>query len=241
MATGADERERAIAAADGTCPRCGATREPDQRYCLECGLALPIVDGQAARAAATVDARVSAGIPGDWVWISLADAGRRRGRRGRRDRTDGRASRRSAGQTFKRLDAGQRRRADRSADDEPRGDGRHVDAPDGARADDDVEGAAGRPEERPLRLAAQPERLDDRARLVPEDERPAEALATATGPPSHGLHQVGILDSSRYASLQPGYLVVFTGIYGSRSDADAAVGTARQAGFGGAYSRQIAR
>jgi hypothetical protein len=35
--------------------------------------------------------------------------------------------------------------------------------------------------------------------------------------------------------------VVFTGIYGSRSDADAAVSTARQAGFGGAYSRQIAR
>ena len=43
------------------------------------------------------------------------------------------------------------------------------------------------------------------------------------------------------SSLQPGYLVVFTGIYGSRSDADAGVSTARQAGFGGAYSRQIAR
>ena len=67
------------------------------------------------------------------------------------------------------------------------------------------------------------------------------ALATADRAASHGLHQVGILDSSRYASLQPGYLVVFTGIYGSRSDADAAVSTARQAGFGGAYSRQIAR
>jgi hypothetical protein len=52
---------------------------------------------------------------------------------------------------------------------------------------------------------------------------------------------VGVLDSSRYASLQPGYYVVFTGIYASKSDADAAVGTARQAGFGGAYSRQIAR
>jgi len=52
---------------------------------------------------------------------------------------------------------------------------------------------------------------------------------------------VGILDSSRYASLQPGYFVVFTGVYGSRNDADASVSTARQAGFAGAYSRQIAR
>jgi hypothetical protein len=39
----------------------------------------------------------------------------------------------------------------------------------------------------------------------------------------------------------PGYYVVFTGIYGSKALADAAVSTARQAGFGGAYSRQIAR
>ena len=55
------------------------------------------------------------------------------------------------------------------------------------------------------------------------------------------LHEVGVLDSSLYASLQPGYYVVFTGIYGSKADADAGVSTARQAGFGGAYSRQIAR
>ena len=67
------------------------------------------------------------------------------------------------------------------------------------------------------------------------------ALSTADRAASSGLHQVGILDSTRYASLQPGYFVVFTGIYGSRDDADAAVSTARQAGFSGAYSRQIAR
>ena len=42
-------------------------------------------------------------------------------------------------------------------------------------------------------------------------------------------------------SLQPGYFVVFSGIYASKADADAGVGTARGAGFGGAYSRQIAR
>ena len=67
------------------------------------------------------------------------------------------------------------------------------------------------------------------------------ALRTATRAAKAGLHQVGVLDSSRYASLQPGYYVVFTGVYPGKSDADAAVGTVRQAGFGGAYSRQIAR
>jgi hypothetical protein len=68
-----------------------------------------------------------------------------------------------------------------------------------------------------------------------------QALATATKAASKGLNQVGIVDSSSYASLQPGYYVVFAGIYGSRAEADAAVGTARQAGFPGAYSREIAR
>ena len=34
----AAERSTAIAAADGTCPRCGAGASRDQRYCLDCGL-----------------------------------------------------------------------------------------------------------------------------------------------------------------------------------------------------------
>jgi septal ring-binding cell division protein DamX len=67
------------------------------------------------------------------------------------------------------------------------------------------------------------------------------ALQTADRAARAQLDQVGVLDSSLYASLQPGYYVVFTGVYPTKADADAAVATARQAGFGGAYSRQIAR
>ena len=67
------------------------------------------------------------------------------------------------------------------------------------------------------------------------------ALATASRAAKANLRQVGIIDSGGFASLQPGYFVVFSGIYASKSDADASVGTARQAGFGGAYSRQITR
>ena len=68
-----------------------------------------------------------------------------------------------------------------------------------------------------------------------------EALDKATAAAKAGLPQVGILDSSRFASLQPGYFVVFAGIYGSQTDADTAVPTVRAAGFAGAYTRQIAR
>ena len=69
---------------------------------------------------------------------------------------------------------------------------------------------------------------------VPEDLRPsAGARTTATQAAKAGLHQVGVLDSSRYASLQPGYFVVFTGIYGSQADADAAVGDRPPGGLPG--------
>lgn len=49
----------------------------------------------------------------------------------------------------------------------------------------------------------------------------------------HGLKAVGVLDSSRYASLHPGYWVVFSGVYTTEaeatSDLDAARAVARTA------------
>jgi hypothetical protein len=54
------------------------------------------------------------------------------------------------------------------------------------------------------------------------------------------LPQVGVLDSSDWPSLQPGYFVVFSGVYGSESDASNALPQARGAGFGAAYTRLVA-
>jgi hypothetical protein len=57
--------------------------------------------------------------------------------------------------------------------------------------------------------------------------RPA-ALARARAARARGLPQVGILDSSRYASLHPGYWTVFSGVYASEAEATSALEEARR-------------
>jgi hypothetical protein len=56
-----------------------------------------------------------------------------------------------------------------------------------------------------------------------------------------GLKEVGVLDSEDFASLHPGFFVVFAGIYPSLEAAENAVGDARDAGFSNAYAREITR
>jgi hypothetical protein len=53
------------------------------------------------------------------------------------------------------------------------------------------------------------------------------ALTEARKARSGGLTPVGILDSSEYASLHPGYWVVFTGVYTSEAEATSALQPAR--------------
>jgi hypothetical protein len=54
---------------------------------------------------------------------------------------------------------------------------------------------------------------------IPQTEGRRAAEARARQARQAGLRSVGILDSSQYASLHPGYWVVFTGIYGSAAEA----------------------
>lgn len=67
------------------------------------------------------------------------------------------------------------------------------------------------------------------------------AVATAKTALTKGLRTVGILDSKRFSSLHPGYLVVFTGTFESNAAAQRRVAEAKAAGFGSAYARQITR
>jgi len=234
-----DERETAIAAADETCPRCGSRREPDQEYCLECGLRLPPVTGRVAGLRRSWIRRFG-WYPGDWVWLSLltlvvAAAGAAVAIA----LTQGS---KSAGTIFT--------ASAPVAVTEPT-----ALPPTTAPTTVDTSTLPTAPEPTTSTPAKAPPGPTNGRYAWPANRngwtivlvsypkttgRPA-ALATADKAAHSGLTQVGLLDSSRYASLQPGYYVVFTGIYAAKSDADAAVATARQAGFGGAYSRQIAR
>jgi len=69
----------------------------------------------------------------------------------------------------------------------------------------------------------------------------AAPYATATRAAHDGLGQVGVLDSGDYASLHPGYYVVFAGIYNSSGEAAAALSSVHATGFASAYTRQISR
>jgi cell division septation protein DedD len=64
------------------------------------------------------------------------------------------------------------------------------------------------------------------------------AAAQAKKARDGGLRRVGILDSSRYASLHPGYYVVFQGVYADEAEASSTLQRAR-AVFPSAYQREI--
>ena len=53
------------------------------------------------------------------------------------------------------------------------------------------------------------------------------ALTRARRASRKDLQEVGVLDSSRYASLHPGYWVVFSGVYSSEAEATSALEDAR--------------
>ena len=64
------------------------------------------------------------------------------------------------------------------------------------------------------------------------------AAAKAKEARSSGLRRVGVLDSSHFASLHPGYYVVFNGFYDSEAEAASSLQRAR-AVFPAAYQREI--
>jgi hypothetical protein len=99
------------------------------------------------------------------------------------------------------------------------------------------------PPPRPQRLMSWPAKTDGFTVVlasVPDGGR-AGALTKAKGARDAGLTQVGVLNSSRYPSLHPGYLVVFSGVYENRAAAEDAVDSVRAKGYKDAYAAQVAR
>jgi hypothetical protein len=73
---------------------------------------------------------------------------------------------------------------------------------------------------------------------VSEGRGPAESSAQQAL--NVGLPEVGILDSSNFTTLNPGYYVTFTGVYDTQSEAENALPRARTSGFPTAYVREVA-
>jgi hypothetical protein len=74
---------------------------------------------------------------------------------------------------------------------------------------------------------------------VPTSQGRGPADAAAQTARNNGLPQVGVLNSSDYSSLNPGYWVTFSGIYDTSQQAEAALPNARGRGFPLAYTREV--
>jgi hypothetical protein len=178
------------------CPACGRRLEPGQEYCIECGARIPRPHGLIGALAGWWRSHLPA-YPGDWIWPSL-----------------GALVVAAAGATIAIVATG---------------------------------GASARPPrtltatsalvEPSTTVAARP----GRGRVIPWPRENGFTITLATFPVAGGgsaakaraaralaagLPQVGILLSSNFASLHPGYYVVFTGIFASQDDAAAALSTA---------------
>jgi hypothetical protein len=215
---------------DNTCPRCGAVVEPLQEYCVDCGLRLRTPG--VVPALATRWRRRLRWYPGDWVWPSLAALLV--------------AAAAAAGAIVWTRDAESAARETIVGDT----------APLPTVATTTVATVAGptvptgtTPVRRPPTAARRPRNLIEwPARRggwtlvlvsLPTSGGRAPAIARAREALRAGLPEVGVLDSSRYSSLHPGYYVVFSGIYGSLGEAQDAVADAAQRGYENAYARRV--
>jgi hypothetical protein len=75
---------------------------------------------------------------------------------------------------------------------------------------------------------------------TPTSEGRGPADAAAQQAINAGLRQVGVLNSSDYSSLNPGFYVTFTGVYTTESQAEGGLANARSKGFPTAYVRKVA-
>lgn len=233
MGVRAEQRRTAIAAADTTCPRCGSLRAADDRYCLDCGMRLPTVDGRIASLRRGWLRRLG-WYPGDWMWLAvpsllIAAAGAALAIFISDRHREANAAVFTARAAVSVVEPGARAPG-------------HITTVDTTTLP--VPPEPGSPTAAAKGRVAWPAGRNGWTIVLvsyPKQGGRAGALTTAARAVKSQLRQVGILDSGDYPSLQPGYYVVFTGIYPTKDAADAAVSTAHQAGFAGAYSRQIAR
>ena len=215
-----------------TCPRCGATVESLQEYCLECGLRVRGVGVVPALARGW--RRRLHWYPGDWVWPSLLALVV--------------AVIASAGAIW------WTREASSAASTTVIGDTAPLPTvPTTARVP--TTGPAATVPTQTRQTTTAPRRPPARRALIewpqgrngwtlvlvslPTSAGRPQAVGRAREAVRAGLDDVGVIDSSEYASLHPGYYVVFSGVYPTIAAAQDAVSDAAEAGFENAYARRV--
>jgi hypothetical protein len=215
-----------------SCPRCSAPVDVHQEYCLECGLRLPRDHhGALEHAALATGADEPAGgwalpalvglavaVMGTAVALAISSAGD----------TEAAVSTATGG-SLTATNTGETLTAP-----EP---GTGTTAPPATTAARPPVRTPARP---PARITWPRERRGWTIVLhsFPQSDGRATATERAEEARRRGLRNVGVLDSSRFASLHPGYFVVFTGVFDSQAEASSALQRARAA-FPTAYQREI--
>jgi hypothetical protein len=217
----------AVAPEPDHCPRCDADVEPSQEYCLECGARLPSPHGMLPVLAGAWRARLR-WYPGDWIWTALVLLG---------------VAAAATAIALVSVDDHQPlaqplvATSDRPAP--PVSRPRQVTSPTPAAR---PKTKSNRPGRKPGTLVQWP--LGRNAYTVVLGSYPSAtgretATSLARRASKAGLLDVGLLDSDNFASLHPGYYIVFSGVYESADDAASALSRAQKKGFGRAYTRQI--
>jgi hypothetical protein len=217
------------------CPRCGAATEPGQEYCLECGTRVP-----AGRSVLTTVGRAwrrrLRWYPGDWLPIvlallviaALATAAAVYAARGEEEAAPGRTVVATSPPDVTGTAGGTG-----PTETEPVASVPTQVTPTATRPTDGPGPGA------PVEWPADQDGFTVVLASMPVSGGREPALRNARSAIRSGLKEVGVLDSEAFASLHPGYYVVFAGVYANLQEAQNAVPDARDAGFANAYAREI--
>lgn len=233
------------------CPRCGVAYEPLQEYCLECGSRLPTNRGVVGFLAGEWQRRL-AWYPGDWIWpvllflvITIAATAAAVAAGSTRGHTNTLVA------TEPHVTVGPGAPQPTVSTVSPTST--LPTAPQPTISSGTLPTAPGEPSTssvttptpaNPNALAEWPTGKSGYTTVLvslPLNSGRANALARARAAKRTGLPDVGVLVSSEYSSLHPGYYVVFSGIYASQAQASNAVSNAHAQGFPGAYQVRVTR
>jgi hypothetical protein len=241
---------------DRYCPKCGVAYEPTQEYCLECGERLPTNRGVVGVLAGAWQRRF-AWYPGDWIWptlffLILTVLGTAVALAANQARESSKPHTIAA--TLPSISVGPGATptnvpVSTSPSTLPGGVTNQPTITTGPLPTAPGSGTGKTPTTttpaaNPNALANWPADKSGYTLVLESLPAPggrAAAVARARRAKAKGLQSVGVLVSSRYSSLHPGYFVVFSGIYASPAAAAAAVSSAHARGFPDAYQTRVTR